>query len=85
LTLTPSKTAKTTHPTFPLWRTVGDIGCLDQDGYLFPADRKELAITSGGLKIYPKPIENVLALHPKLADVAVIGLPNLGRGSKGSG
>ena len=62
------------------WRdgffTVGDVGYLDEDGWLYLSDRKADMIISGGVNIYPAEIENVLATHPKVADVAVIGVPN---------
>jgi long-chain acyl-CoA synthetase len=56
--------------------TLGDIGYLDEDGYLFLCDRKSDMIISGGVNIYPAEIEGELACHPKVADVAVIGIPN---------
>ena len=56
--------------------TLGDIGYLDEDGYLFLCDRKADMIISGGVNIYPAEIENVLAVHPRVADVAVFGVPN---------
>jgi long-chain acyl-CoA synthetase len=56
--------------------TLGDIGYLDEDGYLFLCDRKADMIISGGVNIYPAEIENELAVHPKVADVAVFGVPN---------
>jgi long-chain acyl-CoA synthetase len=56
--------------------TLGDIGYLDEDGYLFLRDRKADMIISGGVNIYPAEIENELAVHPKVADVAVFGVPN---------
>ena len=56
--------------------TLGDIGYLDEDGYLFLCDRKADMIISGGVNIYPAEIENVLVVHPKVADVAVFGVPN---------
>jgi long-chain acyl-CoA synthetase len=56
--------------------TIGDVGYLDEDGYLFLTDRKSFMIISGGVNIYPQQIEDALALHPKVADVAVIGVPN---------
>jgi long-chain acyl-CoA synthetase len=55
---------------------VGDIGYLDEEGYLYLTDRKAFMIISGGVNIYPQQIEDVLALHPKITDVAVIGVPN---------
>ena len=58
------------------WATVGDIGYLDEDGYLFLTDRKSNMIISGGVNIYPQEVENYLAVHPKVLDVAVIGVPN---------
>jgi long-chain acyl-CoA synthetase len=56
--------------------TVGDIGYLNQDDYLFLCDRKSDMIISGGVNIYPAEIENVLLTHPKVADAAVFGIPN---------
>jgi long-chain acyl-CoA synthetase len=56
--------------------TVGDVGYLDEDGYLFLCDRKSDMIISGGVNIYPAEIENTILLHPKVADVAVFGIPN---------
>lgn len=56
--------------------TVGDAGYLDEDGYLFLCDRKADMIIAGGVNIYPAEIEAVLILHPKIADVAVFGIPN---------
>jgi long-chain acyl-CoA synthetase len=56
--------------------TVGDVGYLDEDGWLFLRDRKTDMIISGGANIYPAEIENVLILHPKVADVAVFGIPH---------
>jgi fatty-acyl-CoA synthase len=58
------------------WSTLGDIGYLDDDGYLYLTDRKAYMIISGGVNIYPQEAENALALHPKVADVAVFGVPN---------
>ena len=59
-----------------LFFTVGDIGYLDEDGYLFLCDRKIDMIISGGANIYPAEIENTLITHPKVGDVAVFGIPN---------
>lgn len=57
------------------WTTLGDVGRLDEDGYLFLTDRKSFMIISGGVNIYPQEIENLLIQHPRVADVAVIGAP----------
>jgi long-chain acyl-CoA synthetase len=56
--------------------TVGDIGYLNSEGYLFLCDRKADMIISGGVNIYPAEIESVLLTHPKVADAAVFGIPN---------
>ncbi|MDP4505565.1 acyl-CoA synthetase [Nonomuraea turcica] len=56
--------------------TVGDIGYLDEDGFLYLCDRKADMIISGGANIYPAEIENELMIHPKVADVAVFGIPD---------
>lgn len=58
------------------WATLGDIGHIDADGYLFLTDRKSFMIISGGVNIYPQEIENLLATHPSVADAAVVGLPD---------
>ena len=58
------------------WTTVGDIGYLDADGYLYLTDRKADMIISGGVNVYPQEAENVLIGHPAVDDVAVFGIPN---------
>ncbi|WP_067802049.1 acyl-CoA synthetase [Nocardia beijingensis] len=72
----PAKTADAVHPDHPNWTTTGDIGYVDEDGYLFLTDRKAFMIISGGVNIYPQEVEDALALHPKVFDVAVIGVPD---------
>jgi len=57
------------------WATAGDVGYLDEDGFLYLTDRKNFTIISGGVNIYPQEIENVLIGHEKIADVAVFGVP----------
>ena len=58
------------------WSTLGDVGYLDDDGFLYLTDRKAYMIISGGVNIYPQEAENVLVTHPKVVDVAVFGVPN---------
>jgi long-chain acyl-CoA synthetase len=58
------------------WSTLGDIGYLDEDGYLYLTDRASFMIVSGGVNIYPREIEDVLIAHPGVEDVCVIGVPN---------
>ena len=70
----PEKTAKSRNRHG--WSTLGDIGWLDEDGYLYLTDRKSFMIISGGVNIYPHEVENLLITHPKVADVAVIGAPH---------
>jgi long-chain acyl-CoA synthetase len=67
------------------WVTVGDIGYLDEDGYLFLTDRRHHMIISGGVNIYPQEAENMLVIHPKVLDAAVFGIPDpdMGQSVKG--
>jgi long-chain acyl-CoA synthetase len=58
------------------WTTVGDVGYLDEDGYLFLTDRRHHMIISGGVNIYPQEAENLLVTHPKVMDAAVFGVPD---------
>jgi long-chain acyl-CoA synthetase len=77
----PDKTATTWDPTGSM-RTVGDIGYLDGEGYLYLTDRKTYMIISGGVNIYPQETENLLVIHPKVMDAAVFGVPNADLGEE---
>jgi len=72
----PEKTKAAQHPDHPNWTAIGDVGYLDDEGYLYLTDRKSFMIISGGVNIYPQEVEDVLTLHPKVHDVAVIGVPD---------
>ena len=71
----PEKTAQS-RTTDGSTSTVGDVGHIDADGYLYLTDRKSYMIISGGVNIYPQETENLLTAHPAVLDVAVIGVPN---------
>lgn len=58
------------------WSTLGDIGYLDSDGYLYLSDRKAYMIITGGVNVYPQETENLLVMHPAVEDVAVFGIPD---------
>jgi len=58
------------------WSTIGDVGYVDAEGYLYLTDRKAYMIISGGVNIYPQETEDILISHPAVADVAVFGVPN---------
>ena len=68
------KTASSRHPQG--WSTLGDVGYVDDDNFLYLTDRKSYMIISGGVNIYPQEAENTLVTHPKVVDVAVFGVPN---------
>jgi long-chain acyl-CoA synthetase len=70
----PEKTAQSRNEKG--WSTLGDVGRLDEDGFLYLTDRKSYMIITGGVNVYPQETENILAMHPKVLDVAVIGVPN---------
>lgn len=72
----PGKTAAAQHSLHPNWSTLGDIGYVDEEGYLYLTDRRAFMIISGGVNIYPREIEDVLIGHPAVRDVAVFGVPN---------
>lgn len=64
------------------WRTLGDIGRIDEEGYIYLTDRKSNMIISGGVNVYPQESENRLITHPKVSDVAVFGIPNAAFGEE---
>ena len=70
----PAKTASISNDQG--WRTLGDVGYVDEEGYLYLTDRATFMVVSGGVNIYPQEIENVLIMHPQVADAAVFGVPN---------
>jgi long-chain acyl-CoA synthetase len=72
----PEKTASARDPQGRGWTTLGDVGYVDDDGFLYLTDRKAYMIITGGVNVYPQETENLLAMHPKVADVAVLGVPN---------
>ena len=72
----PAKTRAAQHLQHPTWTTTGDIGHVDEDGYLYLTDRVAFTIITGGVNIYPQEVESALALHPAILDVAVIGVPD---------
>jgi long-chain acyl-CoA synthetase len=76
----PAKTAESRNKHG--WTTLGDVGWVDEEGYLYLTDRKSFMIISGGVNIYPQELENVLIGHPKVADAAVVGAPDEEMGEK---
>ena len=58
------------------WSTMGDVGYLDEEGFLYLTDRKNFTIITGGVNVYPAEIEGLLITHDKVADVAVFGIPH---------
>jgi long-chain acyl-CoA synthetase len=79
----PDKTAASRHEKG--WATVGDIGYLDEEGYLYLTDRRHHMIISGGVNIYPQEAENMLVTHPKVMDAAVFGVPDEEMGQRVKG
>ncbi|MCH2171997.1 acyl-CoA synthetase [Myxococcota bacterium] len=71
-----TKTRDAQHPKHPNWTALGDVGYVDEEGFLFLTDRATFMIISGGVNIYPQEIEDAMIMHPSVADVAVIGVPN---------
>jgi fatty-acyl-CoA synthase len=72
----PEQTRAAQHPEHPGWGKLGDVGHVDKDGFLYLTDRATFMIVAGGVNIYPQEIEDVMIMHPSVADVAVIGVPN---------
>ncbi len=72
----PEKTREAQHPQHANWSTIGDMGYVDEEEYLYLTDRKAYMIISGGVNIYPAEVESLLVTHPKVLDVAVFGVPN---------
>ena len=70
----PDKTARARNALG--WSTLGDIGHVDDEGYLYLTDRESFMIISGGVNIYPQEVENVLVAHPAVIDAAVFGIPD---------
>ncbi|GGS49114.1 acyl-CoA synthetase [Planobispora rosea] len=70
------KTKASRDPQGRGWTTLGDIGYVDEEGFLYLTDRRSYMIISGGVNVYPQEAENVLAVHPEVADVAVFGVPD---------
>lgn len=76
----PEKTAEATNRYG--WTTLGDVGYVDDDGYLYLTDRKAFTIISGGVNVYPQEVENLLLAHPQVMDAAVFGAPDEEMGEK---
>ncbi|MGH9119747.1 MAG: AMP-binding protein [Acidimicrobiales bacterium] len=72
----PDKTERSRDVLGRGWTTLGDVGHLDEEGFLYLTDRKAFMIITGGINVYPQEVENVLAVHPRVADVAVLGVPD---------
>ena len=77
----PIKTAEARSPDGTM-STVGDVGYVDEDGFVFLTDRATFMIISGGVNVYPQETENLLVTHPKVADAAVFGVPNADLGEE---
>lgn len=72
----PAKTQAARHPDHATWSALGDVGYVDEEGFLYLTDRKAFMIISGGVNIYPQAVEDALIGHPAVADVAVVGIPH---------
>ena len=76
------KTREAQHPMHANWTALGDVGYVDEEGYLYLTDRATFMIISGGVNIYPQEIEDAMIMHDKVSDVAVIGVPNAEMGEE---
>ncbi|WP_106849943.1 acyl-CoA synthetase [Blastococcus sp. Marseille-P5729] len=76
----PEKTKASRHPEHDNWTAIGDLGYVDEDGFLFLAERQSFVIISGGVNIYPQEVGDAVTMHPAVHDVAVIGVthPEMG-------
>jgi len=72
----PEKTKASRDPLGRGWTTLGDVGYVDSDGFLYLTDRKAFMIITGGVNVYPQESENLLVTHPAVVDVAVFGVPH---------
>lgn len=72
----PAKTASAHNPLHPEWSTMGDVGRVDEERYLYLSDRKDFMIITGGVNVYPQEVEDLLITHPAVADAAVFGVPH---------
>jgi len=72
----PEATRRAQHPVHPTWTTLGDVGHVDDDGWLYLTDRREFLVVTGGVNVAPAEVEGCLLMHPAVADVAVFGLPD---------
>ena len=71
-----AKTRSAQHPQHPTWTALGDVGYVDEEGFLYLTDRATFMIISGGVNIYPQEIEDAMIMHDKVVDVAVVGVPD---------
>jgi fatty-acyl-CoA synthase len=78
----PERTRASQNPLHPAWSTMGDLGYLDAEGYLYLTDRKAFMIISGGVNIFPREVEDTLVAHEAVRDVAVFGLPDADMGEQ---
>ena len=80
-----AKTRSAQHPQHTNWTALGDVGYVDEEGFLYLTDRATFMIVSGGVNIYPQEIEDAMIMHDKVVDIAVVGVPDqeMGEAVKG--